>query len=137
MKYYFNDGLRNRSRSCKYAILYAGKCFSFSEAQKQNLAIFRSLKWTKNGKWSSTDWEVTTNSAKLIVCVEPFSGWNDNVADCIKYVQSCQDPLSGLNYVQHEKVEITSEEALIFLKYAFPELMRKLTDLENKEQELI
>ena len=127
--YNFNDQQGNRDRSCRYGIIHNNQYFTADDAQAQKLAVFKSLGYKKNGKWSNTDWEVTTKSAKLIVCMSPFEGWPESVDLCVKHViRECK------RYVEWEPSE---EEALIFFRGCYPKTYAKTLEKEAAIGELV
>jgi hypothetical protein len=130
MKYTFNDGMGNRSRSCRHRVLFQGKAYTQSEAVAEKLAVFRELKYTKNGKWSNTDWEVTVGSARLVVCMSPFDGWPQTLAGCLEHVQK-----SCARYLGEENTP-TTEESVIFFRATYPDKYNEIAALDAAEGEL-
>jgi len=128
-KYVFNDKQGSRDRECVYGIIFDDEFFSRKEAEEKNLAVFKSLKWEKDGKWSNTTWEVVVKSAKLVVCMRPFNGWADDLDECVKHVKE-----SSKSYTDQT---ITDEEAICFLKGAYPKLYQNLIEIKKKEDDLI
>jgi len=110
--YVFNDKRGNRDRKCFFCVVYEGKAYSMKEAEDANLAVFRSLKYEQAGKWSNSTWEVTLNSASLIVFMEPFDGWSDKIEDVILEVKE-----SCYNYISYEP---TDAEAIIAFQHCCP-----------------
>jgi len=128
-KYVFNDKQGNRDRECIYGIVFDGEFFSRKEAEDKKLAVFKSLKWEKAGKWSNTTWEVVVKSAKLVVCMRPFNGWPHDLDECVKHVKESSKSYTGET--------ITDEEAICFLKGAYPKLYQNLIEIKKKEDDLI
>lgn len=128
-KYKFNDKLGNRGRSCRYRIIYEGKAYAAAEAEEQNLAVFVSLIYEKNGKWSNTTWEVLTKSAILVVCMSPFNGWPDNLELCLDHVIMDNDHYTGK--------AIEREDALIFFKDVYSGEYTSIFSKQKDEENLI
>jgi hypothetical protein len=127
--YEFNDIQGDRDRQCEFAIVKDGVFYTPEEAMASKLATFKRLWSNKNGKWSNSQWQVTVNSANLIVCRAPFSPWSDDLATCLNHVaDSCQD------YIGYYP---TTEQCLLFFKNAFPEKFAKILALDKAKEELI
>jgi len=127
--YTFNDKMGNRGRSCRYRILHDGNAYGQQAAEANKLAVFQSLQYEKNGKWSNTDWKVTTNSAKLLVCMAPFRGWSDTLEQCLEHIQDCSEGYTGYRP--------TEQEALCFLQSAYASVYADATEKEELMEELI
>jgi len=112
-----------------YGVVYNGEYFHRHEAEGKRLAVFKSLKYVKDGKWSYNEWEVTTKSAKLVVCMRPFGGWSDSLDECLKHIQDSSK--------EYTREEISRDDALVFLKGAYPKLWEHLSALEAAEEELL
>lgn len=123
----FNDKMGNRRRPCEYCIVYDGKAYTRSEAEEARLAVFERLNSVRNGIWSYVTWRVTTNSAKLVVIMEPFNGWTDSYEDCIDHV---------LNSYGNDHHGISREEAVVALGFLYPKLVEKF-DRNNQAKEAL
>jgi hypothetical protein len=60
----FNDKQGNRDRECRYCIIYKGKAYSPKDKVLEGVVKFVSLGYTKEGKWSNTDWLVKTRGGQ-------------------------------------------------------------------------
>lgn len=117
--YKFNDKQGNRDRACVWAILHEGKIYNTAESKAANLAVFKAVNFEKNGKWSNTDWEVHTVSAKLIVIMPPFEGWGEDLAKCLRHViSSCKSYLGW---------ELSEEEAKLFFTTKYPKTYARIS----------
>ena len=125
----FNDEMGTRERKCRFSIILDGKSYSKEDAELNNLAVFRSLGYKSNGKWSSTTWEVTLNSATLVVCMRPFDGWKDRLSDCINHIISVNR--------EYTKEEISEETALIFFSSVYPNTYKKVCNMDLVESKLV
>jgi hypothetical protein len=128
-RFQFNDKRGNRDRKCFFCVVYAGKAYSMKEAENSNLAVFRSLSYEQAGKWSNSTWEVTLNSASLVVFMEPFDGWSDRLQDVISEVKE-----SCLRYIGYEP---TDDEATLAFQYCCPWQYTARAEKENKIINLI
>lgn len=128
-KFQFNDKLGSRNRECFFCVIHAGKAYSMKEAKDDNLAVFRSLNYEKNGKWSNITWEVILNSASLVVFMKPFDGWSDRLQDVILEIkESCQ------KYIGYEP---TDDEATLAFQFRCPWQYEKRMEKEQKLSNLI
>jgi hypothetical protein len=128
-KYIYNNELGNRGRECKTAVIHENIIYTPDGAEKNNLAVFKELDYTKNGKWSNSTYEVTLNSASLIVCMSPFDGFSDDLQDCIEHIKnSCE---GYIGYIP------TTDEALLFLQVKYPKTYARVTEKEKLTSELI
>jgi len=128
-KYQFNDKRGNRDRKCFFCVIHAGKAYSAKEAEDAGLAVFRSLSYEQAGKWSNSTWEVTVNSASLIVFMEPFDGWSERMEDVISEVKA-----SCLRYIGYEP---TDAEAIIAFQFCCPQRYARRMEKEEKIINLI
>ena len=127
--YVFNDKRGNRDRKCFFCVVYEGKAYSMKEAEDANLAVFHSLRHEQAGKWSNTTWEVTLNSASLVVFREPFDGWSERLEDVIlELKESCQ------NYIGYEP---TDAEAILAFQFCCPARYATRAEKEQKIANLI
>jgi hypothetical protein len=127
--YVFNDKRGSRDRKCFYCVIHAGEVFSMKEAEDSNLAVFRSLSYEKNGKWSNSTWEVTLNSASLVVFMEPFDGWSERIHDVVlELKESCQ------RYIGYEP---TDTEAVLAFQYCCPWQYERRMEKQNKLSNLL
>jgi hypothetical protein len=127
--YVFNDKRGNRDRKCFFCVIHEGKAYSMKEAEDANLAVFRSLRYEQAGKWSNTTWEVTLNSASLVVFMEPFDGWSEKIEDVILEVkESCH------NYIGYEPTDV---EAILAFQYCCPQRYARRMEKEEKIINLI
>ena len=127
--YVFNDKRGNRDRKCFFCVVYAEKVYSAKEAEDAGLAVFRSLRYEQAGKWSNTTWEVTLNSASLVVFREPFDGWSERLEDVIlELKESCQ------NYIGYEP---TDTEAILAFQFCCPQRYAARFEKEQKIANLI
>lgn len=117
--YKFNDKQGNRDRACMWAILHEGRIYNTAESKEAKLAVFKAVGFEKNGKWSNTDWEVHTVSAKLIVIMPPFEGWGEDLSKCVSHViNSCKSYLGW---------EPSEEEATLFFTTKYPKTFARIT----------
>lgn len=123
----FNDKQGNRDRSCRYCIVHNGVAYSRKDAEEMKLAVFRELNYTKNGKWSNSDWEVTTKSATLVVAMSPFNYWPDDLESCLSHI---------MGYYGQDSI-VTREDALIAFKFLYPDIYERIAGLENNISQLI
>lgn len=129
MKYKFNDQQGNRDRQCRFAIIHDGKLYQKDDAVTNRLATFQALDHEKAGKWSNTTWQVTVNTASLIVCMSPFEGWPGTMELCIKHIQGeCK---MRIGYTP------TAEEAELFFAEIYPERYARVRAAEEAVEELI
>ena len=129
MKEKFNDKQGNRNRACKFGLVYKGKFYSRQEAEAANLAVFKVLGHSKKGKWSNTDWEVTTHSATLVVCMSPFDGWPEDLDACVKHVsQECK------RYLQ---MELPFADAKVFFEASYPKTFARIMEKDRAANDLI
>ena len=127
--YKFNDRSGNRGRDCNFCIIHAGKAFTQYQAVENKMASFTSLKYVKDGKWSNTDWQVNVNSAKLVVFMEPFSYWTNDMQTCIEHIiTECSE------YIGYTPTE---EEALIAFEFCCPKAFKKCQEVLTLNDELI
>ena len=127
--YKFNNQLGSRDRECKYAIINNDSIMDLCEAEQNKLCVVQRLNYTKNGKWSNSDLQVTVKSANLIVCMKPFNGWPDDLEMCIKHVkESCK------NYIGYTP---TDKEAELFFKTKYPVTYERIIEKEKIKSELI
>jgi len=127
--YVFNDKRGNRDRKCFFCVVYEGKAYSAKEAEDAGLAVFRSLSYEKAGKWSNSTWEVTLNSASLIVFMEPFDGWSERMEDAISEIKE-----SCLRYIGYEP---TDTEANLAFQFCCPARYATRAEKEQKIANLI
>lgn len=125
----FNDEMGTRERKCRFSVIHDGRCYSKEDAESSNLAVFRKIGYNSNGKWSSTTWEVSLNSATLVVCMRPFDGWSDKLSDCIEHIVSTNR--------DYTKEEITQETALIFFSSVYPNTYKRICEIAELENKLI
>ena len=127
--YVFNDKRGNRDRKCFFCVVYEGKAYSMKEAEDAGLAVFRNLRYEQAGKWSNTTWEVTLNSASLVVFREPFDGWSEKIEDVILEVkESCQ------SYIGYEPTDV---EAILAFQFCCPGRYAARMEKEEKITNLI
>jgi hypothetical protein len=93
------------------------------------LAVFRSLRYEQAGKWSNTTWEVSLNSASLVVFREPFDGWSERLEDVIlELKESCH------NYIGYEPTDV---EAILAFQFCCPQQYAARFEKEQKIANLI
>jgi len=127
--YEFSDKLGHRGRECRYGITHEGRFYSPTEAASQKLAVFASLGYSKNGKWSFTRWRVSVKSAKLIVCMSPWDGWPDDLEKCLSHVsETCE------TYIGYTP---TREESLIFFQSLYSKVYQKILELHTSKDSLV
>ena len=128
-KFFFNDQQGNRDRPCRFGIVFQEKFYSAEEAETAKLAVFKQLAWKKEGKWSNSDWEVTVSSASLLVCMEPFDDWSEDLEGCMTHVvKEC------VRYLKHEP---SREEALVFFQGAYPRVTARVAAKAAACEELV
>ena len=127
--YHFNDKQGNRDRDCRIAIVYDGVAYSKKEAIEWKMASFVSLGYTKDGKWSNTDWKVSVNTARLVVCMSPFNRWSTDLATCIEHIKRVCKAYIGYTP--------TDEEARIAFEFLYPEAYSQCMEALTLTNELI
>ena len=129
IKVTFNDKMGTRERECHFGVVHKGQAYDRYDAEEKKLAIFRRLKYEKKGKWSNSDWEVVTRSAKPFVFMRPFEGWPESLPLAIQAVkESCRSYIG---------VELTDEEAEAAFKLCCPGTYKKLREKDELENELV
>ena len=127
--YKFNNQLGSRDRECKYAIINNDSIMDLCEAEQNKLCVVQRLSYTKNGKWSNSDLQVTVKSASLVVCMRPFDGWPEDLEMCVKHVkESCR------HYIGYTP---TDKEAELFFKTKYPVTYKRIIEKEKIKSELI
>lgn len=124
----FNNKQGNRDRSCRYCIVHQGKAYTHQEAEEKKLAVFKEIAYQKMGKWSNFTWQVTTNSAKLVVIMSPFNGWTDDLEECITHILEVYD---------NEKEGVSREEALVAFQFLYPSIFKKIQERAVATTQLI
>jgi len=125
----FNDEMGTRERKCRFSVIHNSKSYSKEDAENNNLAVFKRIGYNSNGKWSSTTWEVSLNSATLVVCMRPFDGWSDKLSDCLEHIVSTNR--------DYTKEEINQETALQFFSSVYPNTYKKICEIAELENKLI
>jgi putative CRISPR-associated protein (TIGR02620 family) len=116
----FSDRMGNRNRECRYAVIHEGRAYGRKEAQEAGLARFEELSYVKDGKWSYSEWRVTTRSAALIVVMSPFDGWSDDLEAC-------------LDHIKETNPGATRDECRVFFADQYPRQAARIAELSAIE----
>ena len=127
--YEFNDRMGRRQRDCNFCITHNGVAYTQDQAVENKMASFTSLKYEKDGKWSNTDWRVNVNSARLIVFMEPFDYWSNDMQTCIDHIiEDCKE------YIGYTPTE---EEARLAFELCCPKAFKRCQEVLTLNDELI
>ena len=74
----WNDGMKNRERTPFLFLNKSGKTVRFSGESIDGMIAIVNSDYTKNGKWSNTDYDLAVaNDVDVFEMLEPFEGWGE------------------------------------------------------------
>jgi len=121
--------MRNRSRNPLLFFIKEDDIVLFEGKSIERVCRVLSGRYTRNGKWSGTDFEIEVGSWIPVILCTPFEGWGESWSDII---------LQGFEIISESDHEIKSETlisrslVLKMLSLIDPESYKRLRDAVSK-----
>lgn len=125
---FFSDKMGSRRRDCEWAVVHEFSAYTQAEAEENRLAVFEKIKTRKAGIWSETEWRVTTNTARLVVMMEPFDGWPEDLDECVSDI---------LDQYHNLENGVLVQDALLAFEKLYPNTYRRLREKDLSKTVLI